>query len=253
MILHLSRSTDMKDFKKELFYKEFIQREHDFFRAPYNPEIEFYNTIQSGNIQKVKELCSEDLMHKKGLGKLSTNNLQNIKYHFVITTALTARYCIQGGMDLSTAYGLSDFYIQKADSCNSIEKVSALHPIMCLDYTKRMKNLRKKNVCSIQVAKSIDYIYDNLHSKISVDDIANYVGLNRSYLSRLFKKEINCSISNYIREKKIETAKNMLLYSSYKPSEISSLLAFSSQSYFTEIFKKYVGCTPNEFTKRKMS
>ncbi|WP_029067492.1 AraC family transcriptional regulator [Lachnobacterium bovis] len=239
----------MNNLKKEQFYKEFIQREEHFFRAPFNPEIEFYNTIKSGDIKKIKELCSDAFINKKGLGTLSSNPLTNMKYHFVITTALTARYCIQGGMDLSTAYGLSDFYIQKMDSCHSIKEISDLHPIMCLDYTKRMQNLRKKNVCSIQVAQSIDYIYENLHSRITVAEIAEHVGLNRSYLSRLFKKEINCSINEYIRNKKIETAKNMLIYSSYKPSEISSLLAFSSQSYFTEIFKKQVGCTPTEFTK----
>ena len=57
----------------------------------------------------------------------------------MITTALTARYCIQGGMELSTAYGLSDFYIQKADRCKNVEDLAALHPDMCIDYAKNMK------------------------------------------------------------------------------------------------------------------
>ncbi len=235
------------EFQKELFYKEFIRRENDMIRAPYNPELEFYSVIKSGNVEKIRELCKEPLMNKAGLGTLSQNDLQNIKYHFVVTTALTARYCIEGGMDLATAYSLSDYYIQKADSCKSIKAVSDLHPVMCEDYTKRMKNLRKNKICSKQIVDCIDYIYEHLHKRITIEMLANHVDLTPSYLSRLFKKEIGTSVSGYIQTQKIETAKNMLIYSEYSLSEISSTLAFPNQSYFTEIFKKKTGLTPGEY------
>ena len=73
------------DFDKELFYKEFVQREDDFLRAPYNPEIEFYSCIKSGDVERVRELCKDTLKDKPGLGRLSNDPLQNLKYHFVIT------------------------------------------------------------------------------------------------------------------------------------------------------------------------
>ncbi len=238
------------DYAKEMFYKEYIQREDEFVRAPYNPEIEFYSTIKAGDVIKTKELCKDRLVDKPGLGRLSPDPLQNLKYHFVITTALVARYCIQGGMDLSAAYGLSDFYIQKADKCKKPNEVSKLHPVMCLDYAKRMRNLRKNTVCSLQISKCIDYIYDHLHARITVEELAEYVDLNPNYLSRLFKKEIGTTISEYIRRQKLETAKNMLLYSEYKPGEIALILAFPSQSYFSEKFKKHTGLTPKEYRKQ---
>lgn len=234
--------------EKDLFYKEFVERENDILRAPYNPELEFYSVIKSGNITRLKELLEDQpLILKPGLGILSEKPLQNIKYHFVITTALVARYCIEGGMELAKAYSISDFYIQKADKCTKPEEVSALHPIMCEDYAKRMKNLRKKKVCDLHVARCIDYIYDHLHTRITVDTLANHVGLNPSYLSRLFKKETGNSISDYIQDKKIETAQNMLVYSNYTSAEIASTLAYPSQSYFTEIFHKKTGVTPNKY------
>ena len=233
--------------QKELFYKEFIRRENDIIRAPYNPELEFYSVIKSGDINKIRTLCTEPLMNKVGLGTLSQNELQNIKYHFVVTTALTARYCIEGGMELATAYSLSDYYIQKADLCKTVKAVSDLHPIMCEDYTRRMKNLRKEKICSRQIVECIDYIYEHLHTRITIDALATHVELNPSYLSRLFKKEVGISISNYIQNQKIATAKNMLIYSDYSLSQISSTLAFPSQSYFAEIFKKKTGLTPSEY------
>ena len=102
-------------YEKELIYQEYVQRENEILHAPYDPEFRFYTAIKEGNEELVKELCREHLKDKKGLGKLSDNPLQNLKYHFVITTALVARYCIEGGMELPQAYGLSDFYIQKAE------------------------------------------------------------------------------------------------------------------------------------------
>ena len=237
------------DYNKELFYKDFIQREDNFLRAPYNPEIGFYNSIKNGDIKSVTEGCEEELINKPGLGKLSTDPLQNMKFHFVVTTALAARYCIDGGMDLQTAYSLSDYYIQKADKCKTPKEVSDLHPKMCLDYTKRMRDLKKSYICSKPIVKCIDYIYDNLHNRITVNELAEYAKLNPTYLSRLFKKEVGISISEYIRKQKIDTAKNMLLYSDYKPGQIAQILAFPSQSYFTEIFKEYTGTTPKEYAK----
>lgn len=235
------------DYNKELLYKEFVQRENDLLHAPYNPELEFYSCIKEGNVEKIKELCQESLLDKKGLGKLSGNYLQHLKYHFVITCALAARYCIEGGLALSQAYSISDFYIQKADQCKTAQDVSDLHFIMCVDYTVRMKNLRKNKICSQPIAKCIDYICESLHTRITVETLAEHTGLNPSYLSRLFKKETGQTISGYIRDKKIETACNMLTYSEFTPAEISSILCFPSQSYFTEIFRKKTGLTPKKY------
>lgn len=236
--------------QKELSYREFVQRENDILRAPYNPELEFYSIIKSGNVEETKELCKQSLLSKPGLGTLSEDKLRNIKYHFVITTALVARYCIEGGMEVAVAYSLSDFYIQKADRCKRPEDVAELHPFMCIDYAKRMRQLRKQKITSRPIAMCIDYIYDHLHTRITVDILAEHVKLTPSYLSRLFKKETGTNISSYIQQKKIETAQNMLIYSEYSPAQISSTLAFPSQSYFTEIFRKHTGMTPIRFREQ---
>ncbi len=235
------------NYQKELVYKNFFQMENNILHAPYNPELEFYSVIKSGNVEKTKELCKESLLSKVGLGSLSKNKLKNICYHFIITTALVARYCIEGGMDLTTSYSLSDFYIQKADECKIPEEISELHYVMCLDYAKRMKNLRKKKICSKHIAICIDYICENLHTRITIKELAKRVKLEQSYLSKLFKKEVGVTISEYIQEKKIETAQNMLIYSEFTPAEISSILAFPNQSYFTEVFKKWTGMTPKQY------
>lgn len=245
---NLLETTEKMNLQKEVFYQEYLHRENEILHAPYNPELEFYSLVQSGEVEKVRVHCElSPLIEKEGLGKLSDNHLRNIKYHFVITTALVARYCIEGGMAMTTAYTLSDFYIKKADEATSAEAVSSLHPKMCIDYTRRMKDLKKQKVCSQHIVKALDYIYDHLHTKITVPVLADHIGIHPSYLSRLFKKETGYSITDYVQNKKVETAKNMLIYSEYTPAQIANILAFPNQSYFTELFRKKTGITPYKY------
>lgn len=237
----------MMDIKKEWNYKEYVNRENNFIHAPFSPEFAFYTAVKSGDIKKVTKLCENEFPEKKGFGNLSASPLRNAIYHFIITVALVARYCIEGGMEHEAAYNLSDFYIQKADKCTTTEQISQLHNLMVIDYTKRMNVIRKEKICSKPIVECMDYIYENLHLRITVDMLAEYVNLNPSYLSRLFKKETGISISTYIQNRKIETAQNMLKYSNYSTSQIASILAFPTQSYLIKIFKKQVGMTPKKY------
>ena len=142
------------------------------YRAPYDPEAEFYSYVRQGNTEKVKELCRESFQEKKGLGILSDSPLQNLKYHFAITAAMLARYCIEGGMEVTEAYDLSDYYIHKADLMKSKKEISTLHPQMCLDYTTRMEKMHRNHACSRPVAQCLEYIYDHLHNRITVPTLA---------------------------------------------------------------------------------
>lgn len=233
--------------EKEYAYKEFIRQEDNILRAAYNPELEFYSSVKAGDIARTKELCEMSILDKEGWGTLSKNELQNYKYHVAITLALVARYCIEGGMDLSRAYSLSDFYIQKVDEVQNLEDLDSLHLTAVMDYCRRMNELRKRKICSKPVLRCIDYIYDNLHTRITLETLAEHVHLSPTYLSKLFKKETGRSLSDYIQRVKVDTASNMLLYSEHNPAEIASFLAFPSQSYFTQVFKKHTGMTPTRF------
>ncbi len=239
--------------EKEQIYHQYLQREKEFIRAPYQSEFEFYAAVRSGDVARVKQLCEENFEGKQeGWGLLSTNPLQNLKYHFAITVAMIARQCIEGGMELSDSYSLSDFYIRKADESKKASDITDLHKTMCVDYAKKMRALRKKMITSMPVAKAVDYIYDHLHTQITLEELAEYVKLNPAYFSRLFKKEMGIPVSTYIRRQKVETAKNMLAYSEFQVSQIAQILAFPSQSYFAEIFKKETGFTPMEYKRNNL-
>lgn len=239
-----------KEHQKQAAYMEFIQRESGFERAGFLPEMKFYSTIREGDIEGTKKLCDDEFKNKKGLGVLSNNPVNSMKYHFAITAAMIARVCIEGGMELSQAYTLSDYYIKAADESTTIDQINELHPKMCLDYARRMKKLKKEKIYSKHIVNCIDYIYDNLHKKITLEELAERNNLAPAYLSRLFKKETGFCLSDYICDKKIETAANMLVYSDYSIAMISEIFAFPNQSYFSHVFKNKYGMTPNQYRNK---
>lgn len=233
---------------KEWHHSELVQREESILHRPMEDELKFYNAVKDGDINYVTDNCLNHVfINPKGMGVLSENPLQNLKYHFVITTAMITRHCIDGGMESESAYCLSDFYIQKADKCQSKEELSDLHQIMCTDFTNRMRLLNKSKVYSKHIVLCIDYIYNHLHERITLKDLASHIDLSESYLSKLFDTEVGMSLSDYIRLKKIDKAKNLLKYSDYNLVDISNYLAFSSQSHFTQAFEKQVGLSPKKY------
>ena len=215
-------------------------------------EYSFFEAVKDGNIEFVQKNCQEKaFINPEGMGILSKNSLTNLKYHFVITEALITRYCIDGGMETEQAYRLSDFYILHLDTCQSMKEISELHDVMAHDFTGKMRLLQKNAALSKPIAQCIDYIYAHISSRITVDELASYTGLSPSYLSRLFKQNLGVSISDYIREKKIEKAQNLLRFSDFSYVEIANYLSFSSQSHFIQTFEHYIGMTPKQYRNSK--
>lgn len=234
--------------EKTLSRNLFLQREETVSHLAYERELIFYDAVKNGDIKKLKEIMLP--LKNEQLGKLSENPLRNIKYHLIITIALITRFCIEGGMPPETAYTLSDVYIQQLDLLDTENAVTKLHNKIVFDYAARMQQLRKETILSLPIIKSIDYIHDHLQEKISLKDVSEHLDMNKSYLSKLFKKQVGVTMGRYITKLKIEAAANMLIYEEHRPVDISNYFSFSSHSYFINTFKKETGMTPAEYRKR---
>ncbi|MDE7427928.1 MAG: AraC family transcriptional regulator [Lachnospiraceae bacterium] len=234
--------------RDEWFQSELQKSEEDISHRPLEEEYSFYQAVSDGDIDFVQNNCRENTFtNPDGMGILSTNALTNIKYHFVVTVAMVTRRCVEAGMELEQAFRLSDFYILKMDACTSIQAISKLHEQMVLDYTRKMLLVKKANIFSKPIVLCMDYIYSHINQRITVEELAEHAGLSPNYLSRLFKKELNISISDYICEMKIEKASHLLKYSDSSLVDIANYLAFSSQSHFIQTFKKLTGVTPKKY------
>jgi len=234
--------------ERQLAYLAYTNREHAFQHQQYGEEVRQYRMMQSGDPQALK--ASRSMMSSTLDTKLSADPLRNAQYLFVASITLATRYAIEGGMENETAYNASDMYIRKADQCKSVEEVLDLHQEMFGFFTSAMADLRKTNRYPRAVAESMAYIESNLHMPLRIEDAAKQAGLSTGYFSVLFHRETGLSFSDYVLSRRIETAENMLRYSDYSSTEISEILAFSSQSYFIRCFRKLTGMTPSAYRRR---
>ena len=239
------------ELSKDWYNTEFEASEQDSKHRPPSVEYSFYTAVKTGDMEAVLQNCNADsFSHLEGTGVLSRNPVTNLKYHFVVTAAMITRYCIDGGMEPEQAYRLSDFYILKMDSCTTIQQISSLHHVMAKDFTGKMALQKKSSVLSKPVMQCVDYIYSHIKERITIEDLAAHTGLSTSYLSRVFKQNLGVSISDYIREKKIEKATHLLRYSDKAIIDIANYLAFSSQSHFIQVFENFTGMTPKKYRNK---
>lgn len=102
---------------------------------------------------------------------------------------------------------------------------------------------------SPEIQAAVTYINAHLYEDISVDVIADFVGLSSSRFKVRFKCEVGNTPHAYVSLQKINIAKKLLLESRFSITDIAHQLHFSSSHHFASVFKKYTGYSPSEFKK----
>ncbi|MGH1160552.1 helix-turn-helix domain-containing protein [Bacillus mycoides] len=181
------------------------------------------------------------------LGVLSkTSHLRSQKNSAIAAITLATRSAIDGGLFPEIAYTLSDLLIQKLEEIKKSEAISPFLENALLEFSEQVKNGKmQKHLKPINICQN--YIFTHLYEDITLSHLAEIVALNPSYLSSLFKKEVGISLGEYIQRAKIDESKSLMTYTKHSISEISTLLNFHDQSYFTKVFKKHTGISPKQF------
>lgn len=240
----------MPKFEDEIIKGVFEEREisADQKHPTFDSEMAFYNLVAEGKVDNLEERWNKSpAPDDRVRGVLSENPIRNAMYHFVSMVTMITRVCIIHGLEQDLAYKLSDNYIQRADKLGSTAEIKNIQYEMVTKFNDLMRDRVKMSVKSKQVIQCIDYINKNLHGTITVTDLANHVGLNETYLSKIFKREAGVTVSTYVRNKKIEEACWLLKFTDKSSIEIATDLSFSSHSYFISVFKKVTGKTPKEY------
>ena len=99
----------------------------------------------------------------------------------------------------------------------------------------------------IQFLDIIAYIDANLHRSITVEELANKAALNKVYFSNIFSKHIGISPSQFIINRRLEKAMDIMRHSDSSLKEIAFKVGFDNAMYFPRIFKKKIGMTPSKF------
>lgn len=96
---------------------------------------------------------------------------------------------------------------------------------------------------------AIKYIRENYNKKISIETLADSLGVSSSYLSRKFKEETSRTFHDFLNRYRVQQSIELLAGGAYRVYEISYMVGFNDYKHYCSVFKKYINSSPLEFTK----
>lgn len=110
------------------------------------------------------------------------------------------------------------------------------------------KLLKKdENTAETYVSNAKNYIRSNIHKQITVSEIAHFLNIDRSHLTRIFKNICGISTQQFIISLKMDMASQSLKKSSMTIKEVANSVGYDNQMEFSKLFKKYFHTTPTQW------
>jgi len=214
--------------------------------ATYAFEQMIWECIREGKLEKLKKHLQVGTYGN--IGPMGHNDpVRQQKNTFIVSVTLATRAAIEGGLSPEIAYSLSDLYIQQVETMKDVLLIMTLNEAMLYDFANRVHHRQHTRHYTKLVNACCDFIDAHVRENLRVSDVAAFTDYSVDYVSRKFREETGGSIGDYIKAVKVSEAKSLLKYSELSLAEISELLSFSSQSFFTVTFKRATGVTPGQY------
>lgn len=227
----------------------YVSRNSENYNNSYEIEALLQKFISAGDLDGYEGFIKN--LPPMNTGQLALNGLRSTKNNLIVTTAIACRTAIAAGVPRDTAYALSDSYINEVETLSSISDVLNLNSLMVRDYITRVQRVKETaaggGAHSRLLGRCINYIHRNLNHRLSVEEVAAYAGLSRSYLSTVFTQSMGIPLNRYILDAKLEEAASLLHYTDRPIADIAEYLCFSTQSHFQQAFKSKFGITPRAY------
>lgn len=114
-------------------------------------------------------------------------------------------------------------------------------------------DIRPENLTEVRIQQLITWINDHISETIYLKDMADSLHISERECQRVFSDALHCSPTEYILKKRINSACVRLANTTQSITDISYQCGFESPSYFTNIFRRQIGCTPREYRNRVQS
>ena len=207
-----------------------------------------YKAVKSGDIDNIVINLQKKLNGEFGILD-KDSNIRSKKNLLIIRVSNCSKAAIDGGVSSETAFTLSDSFIQTIEKTNNYSLLCDIGNKIPIAFAAKVREILKYKYPKI-IYKCITIINKHIYEDISLSKISNMLNLSSPYISSKFKKEVKISLSEYILKCKIDEAKYLLTHTNHSILEISTLLCFNDQSYFTKIFKRFTGTTPKKYSSK---
>lgn len=148
---------------------------------------------------------------------------------------------------------LNNCFREFKEKSNGYELAVKANILNALSVIYRLSDDSQPKTDDTYIKQAIKFIRKNFTEDISLDDIANAVGLSKSYFMHKFKTYTGCTANEFLRHTRCSHAKHLLTQSDASISEIATRCGFSDISYFTKVFKKEIGHLPSKYKSKNVA
>lgn len=131
-----------------------------------------------------------------------------------------------------------------------LESIMLIYRLIKLFYEKCLISQTGANTIEPKFKSLLDYIDTHYCENLTTSSLCRQFGYSEGYFCRLFKKTTFCTVSEYIRERRLNHAKLMLYETDNEIRHISNVCGFSNERYFSTEFRKYFGTSPSQLRKK---
>lgn len=210
----------------------------------YALEGQVMQAISQGQIHKAELLFQK--MSIRSMEKRSSDPIRNIKNYCIIINTLFRKAAEAGAVHPIHIDHLSSKFAHKIENASSIADLTKIQSELIHKYCILVKNHSLQGY-SILIRQVLTRIDSDLTADLSLRTQAEFLNINSSYLSTLFKKEVGMTLTDYVNKKRIDHAIFLLNTTTMQIQVIARHCGISDVNYFTKTFKKYVGKTPKEY------
>ena len=226
----------------QIYKGQSVPASREFFREK---ESILLTKVRTGSVQEAKALLNELIgyvLFSEG------GNVDAVRIHAIELTTLLSRVAMDGGARTDSIYELNSRFLVLMSKEQSVDDLCYLLQDVVESFMDAMFSSKDKG--NPYIRSALKYMAENYDQPLTLAQMADIVGLSKSYFSTLFHEIVGVSFREYLCHIRVEESKRLLLSSEYSLTDIAIAMGFTDQSHYCKVFKRIVGMPPGQYRGR---
>ncbi|MCM3785007.1 response regulator [Neobacillus mesonae] len=217
------------------FYEDIPSEAEESYAYPHACEQQLLLMVGRGNGEEARRLFDQ---YMNELLEMTRYQLERVQHDVHKLFAQMLKQTKEKGIPIPKLGGLQDINDVEGLRTHALFQLNVVLDALDVWY-------RDEHRGSIEKAKA--YIAEHYSRELSLEEVADYAGLNPHYFSKLFHERCGITFIDYLTGLRIERARELLVDPSYVLKDISQKIGYRDPNYFSRVFKKMVGMSPSEY------
>lgn len=230
-------------------FKYDLAQDREMIERRYESENRMLHAITEGNPHLLKEAI-EGIKMVSMPYRNPGSPVRSMKNLSFTANTLYRKAAESGGVHPLYLDSISGKFAIQIEQAQSLAELECLHEEMPQVYCDLVRELSVIALPAI-VREAVTYIRFNIDQPLSLNCIADILGVHPSHLSRSFKKALGMTLTTYINKLRVQEARYLLDHRNASIIEIAATVGYNDSNYFSKVFHKLEHVTPHDYRKHK--